>query len=305
MPPLLKFHAWKLAGLLLVAHFGLLAHLIAGSVKPLAEWHWTDIIGEGGSALLVLTWACLLLKSRPAGQVTNLLFYGLACLFLSLWMDSVDELIHLPEGITWDKWLESGPMPVGFVLMTLGIYHWHREQLAISVQMEKRERLFREHRLFDKVTPLGGADYLRLQLQQALHEAQRERQPLSLVILDLDGFSAVNRQYGHAEGDRLLQALTQLLVLNLRRQDLLCRLAGDRFVALLPNTGEQQAGQLARELQDAVQHFAYKSDQHGERLHLRASVAVVMALQDSPESLLQRLNLALARAKHVPAAKCA
>src|SRR5690606_12055740 len=119
---------------------------------------------EGGSALLVLLWIGLLLKSRPAGRVTNLLFCGLACLFFSLWMDSVDEFVQLPASANWDKWLESGPMPVGFILMTLGIYHWHREQLAISAQMEKRERLFREHRLFDKLTPLGGAEYLRLQV---------------------------------------------------------------------------------------------------------------------------------------------
>ena len=164
MPPLLKLHVWKLTGLLLAANFGLLAYLGAGTLKGLSEWNWTDIGGEGGSALLVLVWIGLLLKSRPAGQVTTLLFYGLACLFFSLWMDTLDEFVQLPESIAWDKWLESGPMPVGFILMTLGIYHWHREQLAISGQMEKRERLFREHRLFDKVTPLGGADYLRLQL---------------------------------------------------------------------------------------------------------------------------------------------
>jgi diguanylate cyclase (GGDEF)-like protein len=297
MPPLLKLHAWKLCGLLLAANLGLLTYLAAGEIKILGEWNWTDISGEGGSALLVLVWIGLLLKSRPAGQVTTLLFYGLACLFFSLWMDTLDEFIRLPASITWDKWLESGPMPVGFILMTLGIYHWHREQLAISTQMEKRERLFREHRLFDTVTPLGGADYLRLQLQQALQEAHSEQQPLSLVILDLNDFADINRHYGFAEGDRLLQVMTQALLLNLRRQDLLCRLAGDRFVALLPNTGERQAWQLAHELQSAVQHLAYKSSQHGERLQLGATVAAVMALQDSPESLLQRLNQALARAK--------
>lgn len=77
MPPLLKLHAWKLAGLLLLANLGLLAHLIAGHIKPTSEWNWTDILGEGGSALLVLLWIGLLLKSRPAGRVTNLLFCGL------------------------------------------------------------------------------------------------------------------------------------------------------------------------------------------------------------------------------------
>ena len=305
MPPLLKLHAWKLAGLLLLANLGLLAHLIAGSIKPTSLWNWTDILGEGGSALLVLLWIGLLLKSRPAGSVTNLLFFGLACLFFSLWMDSVDEFVQLPAGVGWDKWLESGPMPVGFVLMTLGIYHWHREQLAISAQMEKRERLFREHLLFDKLTPLNTADYLRRQLQQSLVEARAEQQPLSLVILDLDDFSQINRLHGHAEGDRVLQALTQLLLLNLRHRDLLCRLAGDRFVVLLPNTGAREAQLLAEELRLAVAHLAYKARAHGERLQLQASTAAVMALQDDADGLLQRLNLALAKAKQPPYAHSA
>ena len=87
-----------------------------------------------------------------------------------------------------------------------------------------------------------------------------------------------------------------MLLLNLRRQDLLCRLAGDRFV-LLPNTGERQAHQLATELGEAVAHFAHRTRQHGERLQLRASTAVAMALDESPEALLQRLNLALAKAR--------
>ena len=90
--------------------------------------------------------------------------------------------------------------------------------------------------------------------------------------------------------------MAQLLVLNLRHQDLLCRLAGDRFVVLLPDTAEQQARQLAEELQTAVASLAHKTRQH-ERLHLRASTAVVMAFDDDAEQLLQRLNLALAKAK--------
>jgi GGDEF domain-containing protein len=78
---------------------------------------------------------------------------------------------------------------------------------------------------------------------------------------------------------------------------LLCRLAGDRFVVLLPNTGESQARLLALELQQAVQGLAHKTRLHGERLQLSASTAVVMALNESPDALLKRLNLALARAK--------
>ncbi|MBH2033221.1 MAG: GGDEF domain-containing protein [Pseudomonadales bacterium] len=296
MSSLLHLHRLKLAALLLAANLALLLHLAAGDLKPMAEWVWLDILGEGGSALLALAWLVLILKSRPAGRVSSLLALGLGCVFFSWWVDALAEFIRLPDSITWDSWLESAPMPIGLLLMTVGLYHWHHEQLAISAQLEKRERLFREHRLFDKLTPLGAAEYLRRQLQLSLQHAE-QAQPLSLVAVDLDNFSALNQRFGHAEGDAVLQAISQQLLLNLRCQDLLCRLAGDRFVVLLPNTGETLARQLAGELQQAVAHLAHKTRQHGERLHLSATVAVVMAVDEDPQTLLQRLNLALARAK--------
>ncbi len=218
-------------------------------------------------------------------------------MFFSWWIDVLDEFIRLPKHIGWDHWLESGLMPVGMILLTIGLYHWHREQQAINQQMEKRERVFREHRLFDKLTPLGGADYLKRQISDCLSQSLEQQQPLSLLALDIDDFTSINQQYGHPEGDAVLQALSQLLLLNLRRHDLLCRLAGDRFVVLLPNTGQSQASLLALELQQAVQSLAHKTRQHGERVYLSASTGVVMAIDEAPDQLLKRLNLALARAK--------
>lgn len=298
MPSTFALHRFKLAGLLIAANAGLLLHLLAGEGKPAAAWNWLDIAGEGGSAVLLLIWIGLLLKSRPAGRVTSLLFLGLACLFFSLFMDMVDEFVAMPDAVRWDGWLESGPMPVGFTLLTLGIFHWHREQLAINEQMRNRERLYREHRQFDKLTPLGDARYLRAQLQSMLAEARTQHQPLSLIMLDMNAFNRVNREYGQAEGDRVLQVLTQLLLLNLRQHDLLCRLAGDRFVVILPHTGERQARLLAAELAEAVGSLAYKSSGQGERIELSASTVALMARNEEAEPLLERLNIAMARAKH-------
>ena len=106
MYSMLTLHRFKLLTLLVIANAGALLYLSLGELKPMEIWSWTDIAGEGGSALLVLVWAWLLLKGRPAGRVTNLLFFGLACLFCSLWMDSLDEFIALPETMTLDHWLE-------------------------------------------------------------------------------------------------------------------------------------------------------------------------------------------------------
>ena len=293
----LKHHRYKLGLLLLAANLAVLLNLAFGTPKAFSEWHWLDIIGEGGTALFMLFWLGLVLKSRPTGRVTNYLAYGLCFMFFSWWMDVLDEFVRLPKHIGWDHWLESAPMPVGMVLLTIGLFHWHREQLAISQQMEKRERVFREHRLFDKLTPLGGADYLKRQVNDCLSQSLEHQQPLSLLALDLDHFAAINQQYGHAEGDAVLQAISQLLLLNLRRHDLLCRLAGDRFVMVLPNTGESQGRLLALEMEQAVQSLAHKTRLQGERVYLCASTAVVMAVDETPDALLKRLNLALARAK--------
>lgn len=293
---LLSFHI-KLLILAIAANLGLQIYLAVGEPKFWHEIDWLDVIAEGGAAALCLVWLWLMLHSRPDGRVTNLLTMGLGCVFFSWWMDCLDEFIRLPENSNWGTWLESAPMPVGLILLTIGLYHWHHEQKAISAQMAKRERLFREHKLFDKLTPLGGADYLRRQLSLSLEQAKQNQQPLSLIAVDLDNFNAINRRNGQQEGDLVLQTVSQLLLLNIRQQDLLCRLAGDRFVVLLPNTGEHQAEQIARELQMAVAHFAYRTRQ-GERLSLTASVAVTMAMQEAgADSLLKRLNQLMASAK--------
>ncbi|PAA34593.1 MULTISPECIES: GGDEF domain-containing protein [Pseudomonas] len=293
----LKHHRYKLGLLLLAANAAVLLNLAFGTPKAFREWHWLDIFGEGGTALFMLFWLGLVIKSRPTGRVTNYLAYGLCFMFFSWWVDVLDEFIRLPKHIGWDHWMESAPMPVGMILLTIGLFHWHREQQAINQQMEKRERVFREHRLFDKLTPLGGAGYLKHQVSDCLAQSVEQQQPLSLLALDIDDFTSINQHYGHAEGDAVLQALSQLLLLNLRRHDLLCRLAGDRFVVLLPNTGESQARLLALELQQAVQSLAHKTRQQGERVYLSATTAVVMAVNEAPDELLKRLNLTLVRAK--------
>lgn len=290
----LRNHTRKLLLLAFFANAGLLIYLFNGSTAEWASISWTDIAGEGGSALLMLVWFVMLLKSRPPGRVTDLLALGLGCIFFSMWLDVLDEVIKQHDYAYWDNWLESVPMLLGLSVTTLGLYHWHHEQLAINAQMQKRELLFREHRWFDKITPLSKAEYFRRQLHWSLEQAQAEQQPLSLVALDLESFNTINERYGHAEGDHLLVAVSQLLLLNLRSHDLLCRLAGERFVVLLPNTGESQARLIADELSVAIKHLAHRTQQHGERLRLQANVSVVMALQEDADTLLERLNKTLA-----------
>jgi len=287
-----------LSNLALFSLCGLGLYCLVGDIKPWGIVKWLDVFAEGGTTLLALFWLVLLMRSRPAGRVTLSLALGLSCFVFSWWMDFLDEFIKVPGTIFWDNWLESLPIPIGLVLLTFGIYHWHKEELAISAQMVKRERVFREHRLFDALIPLGGANYLREQLKLALKEARIEEQPLSLVAIDIDNFSEINLLFGHQEGDEVLQSITQLLLLNLRGQDLLCRLAGDRFIAVLPNTNERDAEVIALELKNAITNLAYKSALLGKRIQLSASTAVTVGMQEEANTLIKTLNSKLGLVKH-------
>jgi diguanylate cyclase (GGDEF)-like protein len=290
----LFLHRRKLLLVFGLALASVVASVLVGDAKHWREIDWLDVLGEGGSAVAVAIWMLLILGSRPAGRVTDLLTLGLGFIFLAMWQDNLDEFIRIPAEQWWDAWLESVAMPVGIALLTYGLFHWHSEQLSINRQLAKRERLFREHRFIDGLTQLGRADYLKEQLQQHLNSTR----PMTLMMVDINDFSSVNRRFGHREGDRLVREISELLLLNLRQSDLICRYAGDRFALLLPGTQGEAALQLAQELELSVQHFAFKHSQTGETLYQRISIGLTECRPgDQPAQSIERVNQALLTAQ--------
>jgi diguanylate cyclase (GGDEF)-like protein len=125
--------------------------------------------------------------------------------------------------------------------------------------------------------------------------------------LDINDFSKFNRQFGNQEGDRLLLEMCELILLNLRQQDLICRYAGDRFDIILPDTSSTQGRQMAAELKQAVKHFAFKVPQSSTSQFQSLSIGCVqwqtennngLALEPT-EKLLERANLALLKDKPI------
>jgi diguanylate cyclase (GGDEF)-like protein len=253
----LRLHQHKLLLIFGMAISSLLASILLGDAKLWREIDWLDVLGEGGSAVAVAVWMILILGSRPAGRVTDLLTLGLGFMFLAMWQDNLDEFIRLPSEQWWDHWLESVAMPVGIGLLTYGLFHWHREQLSINRQLQKREALFREHRFIDGLTQLGRADYLKRQLQLQLNK--NPQQPLTLAMVEVADYRNFLRRIGHREGDRLLREIAEIMLLNVRPQDVICRYSGERFAIVMPSTSGTQADLLLQEVAAAVRHFAFKT----------------------------------------------
>ena len=296
----LRLHTQKLLlifGLLITS---IVITIMVGIPKAFSDIDWLDVVGEGGSALAMGIWMVLILASRPAGRVTNLLSLGLGFMFIAMWQDAMDEFIKIPDSMVWEQGIESIAMPFGIALLTYGLFHWYSEQVAINEQLHKRERLFREHRFIDRITQLGRVDFLKEHLNTLL-DSSAENNSLDhcLIIADIDRFADFNRLHGHKEGDSVLHEIAEVLLLNLRSDDFICRYAGDRFAILLPNTALNDAKSMAEELQQAVHHFAYKHKTSGETLYQSISLGLVKI--DKEQNYQTTIRLAtetLEQAKH-------
>lgn len=278
---------YPLLGLLLA---GLtLAFMALGSLKPLAEWHAMDVLGEGGMALMVGVWLVYVRGSRPAGRVTTWLTLGLAAMLVGEWVDTLDEVWRLPKAMVWDNWLESGLTPLGMVLLTVGLHHWRQEQRVLARQLAQRERFLRDHRAVDRVTQLADAGYMagQIELERSLGRAG------CVLMLGFEGFEALAREQGIAAADHALEAASLTLLLNLRPDDLLCRYAGDRFVVLLPGCSVAEGERLTDELKAALAQLNFTL-RDGRRLRLPVRTALRRTAGTlPPEQLLLDLLQAL------------
>lgn len=111
----------------------------------------------------------------------------------------------------------------------------------------------------DPLTGLGNRRALAAQGAQWLADSLRQQQPLSMLVLDLDHFKAVNDNYGHPLGDRLLCALAETLRALTRTSDLCVRMGGDEFVVLLPRSDLSDALECAERIRRAVAQLSFNT----------------------------------------------
>lgn len=128
-------------------------------------------------------------------------------------------------------------------------------------ELVEKNNLLSAIALADPLTELNNRRALDWNLPERISNSRSNDTPLSLMILDVDRFKAVNDTYGHLVGDRILQLLSSRLRHNLRLQDTLFRYGGEEFVIILSNTDCQEALFVANRLCSIVreQTFAISS----------------------------------------------
>lgn len=247
---------------------------IFGDVKESAVISNLDILGEGSIVFLTLAWILAALASRPPGRVTCLLTIGLGFFLFSVSLDFLDEFFHYPEEAYWISMIESYPASVGMVVMTAALYQWHLEQRALNLQLRRREWDFRDHDAIDPITQLYRAEYWKAQIYRLQHADKSA----VLAIIDINNFSLFNQKHGYTEGDRYLHEIAQLVIMNLRQQDLACRYAGDRFAILMPDISPMQADLILSDIKASIQHLAFRHSQNANAIYTTARSTQVTLL---------------------------
>ena len=163
-------------------------------------------------------------------------------------------------------------------------------------QWRKSKRL-RDLTLLDPLTGIANRPGIEREAARALDAAIRDDTPLSLLMLDLDHFKAINDRYGHAAGDKVLRAVTAAWQAQLRGRDPLGRVGGEEFVVVCPDTSLEQALVVAGRLREATNALRFDDIDPALRVGVSIGAAQARKAGDSCDALIDRADAALYRAK--------
>ena len=191
-------------------------------------------------------------------------------------------------------WLEVSLIPI-FDRTSGKVTHFAAIERDIT-QAVAREQALQEKVLTDELTGLLNRRGFDEALAGEHARMQRYGRPYSLVMFDLDHFKSVNDDYGHAAGDLVLEGIGDFCRRSFREQDIVARIGGEEFCAILPETGVDGACVVAERLRMEVASSAFSLE--GVSLKVTVSVGVVAADPDSStDELMARVDAALYLAK--------
>ncbi len=149
----------------------------------------------------------------------------------------------------------------------------------------------------DALAPVFNRRAFLRELHRTMSEVERYKTPAAVIYIDLDGFKAVNDEYGHSAGDAVLRHVGLLLADSVRESDIVGRLGGDEFGIILNRATAEEASTKAQSLSEKINSSAilYAGVPH----RIRASVGVhPIAMVEDPETAIARADEAMYAEKH-------
>jgi diguanylate cyclase (GGDEF)-like protein len=161
--------------------------------------------------------------------------------------------------------------------------------------LESTSAQLKEFSFKDEVTGLYNRRFFSIRLEEEVSRYRRFNHPVSVVLLDLDGFKAVNDDLGHAAGDETLRAMADILLKQSRGINVICRYGGDEFAVLLVETSKSGARLYADRIRYVLSTWTFA---HGRRV--TASFGIASLPEDvapAADELIRAADEALYAAK--------
>ncbi len=170
-------------------------------------------------------------------------------------------------------------------------------QVALALKNATEHKRVQELAITDELTGLYNRRAFHKALDKELRRSKRYKKPLSLIMLDIDGFKAINDKFGHQAGDGVLRSLALNLQRAIREIDFLARYGGDEFAVILPETEAKQAAVLAERLKKTVKNYTIDAGGSLCNITLSMGVADISASVGSEDDLISRADSVLYMSK--------
>jgi two-component system cell cycle response regulator len=149
----------------------------------------------------------------------------------------------------------------------------------------------------DGLTQVYNKRYFTEALEREFNRAQRYKRELSLVLFDVDHFKSVNDGHGHLAGDAVLRQVAAEVKPRLREQDILARVGGEEFAALLPEVGQDGALVAGEKMRKIVEAATFMVETLAVKITVSVGVTSLDLRGRDPMSLYERADAALYEAK--------
>lgn len=150
--------------------------------------------------------------------------------------------------------------------------------------------------LVDELTEIFNHRYFQLRLAQEVERASRYKQPLNLIILDVDFFGQYIRNNGEHDANLVLKKISELLTKNIRGSDVVVRYGGDAFAVILPNTVLSAALSLGNRFSAIIRNYPFAHEESQPKRKLTVSVGLAFLDGQMPEELILCCEKAMAHA---------
>ncbi|HVZ15914.1 MAG TPA: GGDEF domain-containing protein [Terriglobales bacterium] len=312
------FFTLVFSNMLLLAALLIIHHHFAVFVKAHIRSEWLEILLVAAAFVGLVYYTHI----DPSFEARSLLMSGVsisvAILSFSVLVGYADAAVRIPC-------LATASLYAVFIVMTVmrcvGILFWHLPNnffvfstsqfigllgfyiliagIPVGYFWMASTRLYANQELLAKTDPLTGLLNRRGLEDQAQREIERSRRhgtSLAVLAIDLDHFKRINDQHGHEVGDAALCSVAKTLTAAMRAEDAAARPGGEEFIALLANTGKENAKAIAERLRSMLESMHI--DANRNQLRLTASFGIaVFSSGDTFHSMLRRADQALYAAK--------